>query len=129
MIFPKSWISPVKWSQSCWGNSARARSAVWKAWTIFGRLVSGSDSSIKSLSFSRATRAFIRRWSNFSQLFWRSIDLKKSKHFCHKIDKIWFDLGQTSLCDLFILNFFSYQPFRKLLCLHVWSIQLLRLTW
>lgn len=80
-------MRPVRWSQSCSGNSSRALSAVWKAWTMFGSEVSGSLSSIKSLSFSRASRIVKFMWSNFSQLSRRSVwyDEKAIKRFAKTI--------------------------------------------
>ena len=36
----------------------------WKAWTMFGSWVSPSDSSIRSLSLSRASKMLASKWSN-----------------------------------------------------------------
>ncbi|KYM87291.1 hypothetical protein ALC53_03477 [Atta colombica] len=47
-------------------------SAVWNAWTIFGRLVSGSLSSTRSFSLSRASFTVILNLLNRSQSFMRA---------------------------------------------------------
>lgn len=76
---------------------------------MFGKSKSGSDSSTRSLSFSRASRIVALKWLNLSQCSRRSVK-QKSKYLIIFTNSA--NLFDDRLCNNFILHLIDSANFR-----------------